>query len=162
MKTLFLEKPECTKKLERILDIKLKKDNNHFILEGEPEEECIAEKIIDALNFGFPFQTAILIKKQNFSIEIISIKNHTRSKNLQRIRARIIGKKGKALKTLTDLTECRFKIKDNHVAILGAPENLHNAEQAIISLVRGTKHANVYSFLEKHHVKPVLDLGLKE
>jgi rRNA processing protein Krr1/Pno1 len=48
------------------------------------------------------------------------------------------------------------------VGIIGDPEYMENAQEAIISIIHGSKHANVYSNLEKHQVKPVVDLGLKE
>ena len=94
--------------------------------------------------------------------EIINIKDHTKRKDLKRIRARIIGKKGKALGTLHQLTKCNFELKDNSVGIIGDPEFIENAQEAIISIIRGSKHSNVYSNLEKHQVKPIVDLGLKE
>jgi len=94
--------------------------------------------------------------------EIINIKEHTNRKDLARIRARIIGTRGKALKTLSDLTECNFEIKENRIGIIGDVENIENAQKAIISIIKGAKHSNIYSFLEKHHPEPIIDLGLKE
>jgi rRNA processing protein Krr1/Pno1 len=94
--------------------------------------------------------------------EIINIKDHTTRKDLGRVRARIIGKSGKTLKTLNTLTQCYFEVKDNCVGIIGDPEYIKNAQEAVIYLIKGSKQSNVYSFLEKHQVKPVFDLGLKE
>ena len=94
--------------------------------------------------------------------EALNIKDYTRRKDLATVRARIIGREGKALRTLLELTKCHFEIKDNQVGIIGEPEYMRNAQEAMISIIRGAKHANVYSFLEKHQVKPVIDLGLKE
>lgn len=149
------------KKLEKILGVKITIQEKEIFIEGEAENEYIAEKIIDAINFGFSISKALLIKKEDFLFEIIDIKNYTRRKDLQRIKARIIGTKGKTLKTLCNLTECNFEIKDNHIGIIGAPECIQNAQEAITSIIRGAKQSNVYSFLEKHRVKPVFDLGLK-
>jgi rRNA processing protein Krr1/Pno1 len=53
-------------------------------------------------------------------------------------------------------------MKNNEVGIIGSPELIKNAGDAVISIIHGSKQANVYSFLEKHHIQPVLDLGLKE
>ena len=49
----------------------------------------------------------------------------------------------------------------NYVSILGHPEEIEKAYEAIIQLIRGSKHANVYKYLEQHRPEPVLDLGLK-
>ncbi len=149
------------KRLERILNVKIRNRGKEVIIEGRSEDEYSAEKVIDALNFGFPFSTAILIKEEGFIFEIINIKDHTKRKDLERIRARIIGTKGKTIQTLHQLTKCNFELKDNYIGIIGDPEHLENAQQAIISIVKGSKQSNVYNLLERHQVKEPIDLGLK-
>ena len=150
------------KKLEKALNVKIINRGKEVFLEGKGEDEYLAEKVIDALDFGFPFSTSLLIKEQDNLLEIISIKDHTKRKDLTNIRARIIGKKGKTLSTLTHLTKCNFEINNNEVGIIGDPEQIYNAQEAIIRLIKGSKQANIYAYLEKHQVRPVEDLGLKE
>ncbi len=166
MKTIICEKlPRIIKnkkKLEEILEIKITNRGKEVTINGKPEKEYLAEKVIDALNFGFPFGTAILIKEEDSIFEIMNIKDYTNRKDLERIRARLIGKKGKTLKTLNQLTKCYFELKENYIGIIGFPEYIKNAQEAVISIIKGTKQSNVYTFLEKHQVKPVVDLGLKE
>lgn len=166
MKTIFSEKIiriiKNRKRLEKILDIKIMNKGKEIFLKGDPENEYIAEKVIDALTFGFPFSIAISIKEQDFLFEIINIKDHTKKKNLERIRARIIGTKGKTLQTLHQLTKCYFELKDNQMGIIGSPENIESSQQAIISIIQGAKQSNVYNFLERYRVKEIIDLGLKE
>jgi ribosomal RNA assembly protein len=153
---------ESKKKLEEFLKVKIKIDKNEISIDGNPEDEFIAEKVIDAIIFGFSISVASSIKNEDFLFEILNIKNYTHRNDLERIRARIIGTGGKTLKTLNELTECNFAMKNNEVGIIGSPELIKNAGDAVISIIRGSKQANVYSFLEKHHIKPILDLGLKE
>ena len=166
MKTIICDKlPRITKnkaRLEKLLNIKITTKGKEVSISGNPEDEYIAEKVIDALNFGFPFSTAMSIKKDDTEFEIINIKDHTKTHNLERVRGRIIGKAGKTLKTISTLSNCHFEIKDNQVGIIGHPEHLKNAQDAIISIAKGTKQSNIYKFLENHHPEPVLDLGLKE
>jgi len=149
------------KQLEKKLKVKITNRGKEVFISGKPEDEYIAEKIIDALNFGFPFSTAMLIKEEDDVFEIISIKDYTKRHGLEKIRARIIGKQGRTLKTLTQLTKCHFELKDNEVGIIGDPEHIKNAQESLISLIKGSKQSNVYKYLEKHQVKPVVDLGLK-
>ena len=52
------------KKLQKILDVEITNRGKEVFIEGKPEDEFIAEGVIEALNFGFPFSTAILIKEQ--------------------------------------------------------------------------------------------------
>lgn len=150
------------KKLEASLDVKIINRGKEISLEGNSLNEYIAEKVIEALDFGFPLSAALLIKDEDFVFEVINIKDHTRRKDLERIRARIIGKKGKTLQTLHNLTNCNFELKDNEVGIIGDAENIENAQQAVVSIIKGAKQSNMYSFLEKHHPQPILDLGLKD
>lgn len=147
--------------LEKRLEIKITFKGKEITIHGSPENEYIAEKVIEALDFGFPFSVALSIKEQDFMFEILNIKDYTKRKDLEKVRARIIGERGKTLRTFLELTKCNFEIKDNRVAIIGDPEYIRNAQEAMISLIHGAKHANVYSFLEKHQIKPVIDLGLK-
>ncbi len=165
MKIIIAEKLprilKSKKKLETDLNVSITNRGKEVSIKGDPQDEYIAEKVIDAINFGFPFQDALSIKKEELMFERINIKDHTKRKDLERIRARIIGKGGKTLKTLCTLTRCFFEIKDNEVGIIGPPEYIKNAQEAIISIIKGSKQTNVYSFLEKRQVKPIIDLGLK-
>ena len=117
------------KKLEQILNVKITNRGKEISISGKPEDEYTAEKVIDAINFGFPFTSAILIKEQGHIFEILKIKDYTRRHDLERVRARIIGKKGKTLQTLSQLTRCDFELKDNKVGIIGDPEFIENARR---------------------------------
>ena len=165
MKIIYSEKlPRILrnkKRLERELNVQITNRGKEVSINGEPKDEYTAEKVIDAINFGFPSSDALTIKKEDFLFERINIKEHTKRKDLERIRARIIGKAGKTLKTLCKLTKCFFELKDNEVGIIGPPECIENAQGAVISIIKGSKQTNVYSFLEKHQPERVLDLGLK-
>lgn len=148
--------------LEKSLNVELTHRGKEFYLNGNAEDEFFARKVIEAINFGFPIETALFIVDKDFVFEVLNIKDYTRRKNLSAVRSRIIGTQGKALAVLSQLTECFFEIKDNQVAIIGDPEYMKTAQEALISLIRGAKHSNVYSYLEKHRPEEFLDLGLKE
>lgn len=150
------------KRLEDKLNVKITNRGREISITGKPVNEHVANLVLDALNFGFEFSIAILIKEEDFLFERINIKDHTKRHDLEIVRARIIGTKGKTLKTLQKLTRCFFEIKDNEVGIIGNAEDIENAEHAIISIIKGAKQSNTYFFLEKHQVKPIFDLGLKE
>lgn len=166
MKILLIEKlPRILynkEKLEKELKIKITNRGKEVSISGKPEDEYIAEKVIDALEFGFSFSDAMLIKKEDFILEILSIKDYTKRDDLKKVRARIIGKEGKTLKVLSDLTDCNFELKDNFVGIIGEPEKIKNAQNAMISLIQGSKQSNVYARLEKLKPEPIVDLGLKK
>ncbi len=166
MKTILSEKlPRILKnkaRLEKKLKIKITNRGKEVYINGKPEDEYLAEKVIEAINFGFPFSIAISIKEEDLEFEILNIKDYTTRRDLNRIRARVIGKSGKTLKTLCQLTKCNFELKDNYIGVIGSPELIENAQEAIISIIKGAKQSNVYAHLEKNQPKPIIDLGLKE
>jgi len=172
MKKIILDNPQKIIKLkyrlERELNVKILMKNDtlkgtsEIYIEGLSQDEYSAEKVIDAINFGFSVKKAILIKKKNLMFEILNIKNYMRGKNIVRIKGRIVGKGGRALMTLSQLSDCYLEINGNQVGIIGDSENIENAQNAIILLIKGSKHANVYAFLERSHPEPILDFGLRE
>lgn len=148
--------------LEKALEIKITNRGKEVFIDGLPLEEYEAEKVIDAINFGFKVDIALRIKERELALEILNIKKFTTRTNLATVRARVIGTKGKTLKTLMELTDCFIEIRNNDIGIIGNPENMKRTQVAITSLIKGSKQSNVYKYLEKHHVQPVVDLGLKE
>jgi KH domain-containing protein len=149
------------KQLEKKLNLKIQIQGKKITLEGKPEDEYLGEKVIEALDFGFPFREALEIKQEMKIFEVIRIKENTKRKELKTIRARIIGKGGKTLKVLTNLTGCAFEIKDNEIGIIGYPEEIQNGKKAIEGIIRGAKQSNIYAYLEKHQINPIEEFGLK-
>lgn len=166
MKTIIIEKIarviKNKKKLEELLNLKITNRGKEVTINGSPEDEYTGTQVIDALNQGFPYSEAISIKTENKILETINIKDYTNKSNLERIRGRVIGQGGKALKTLSDLTDSAMELKDNHVAIIAEPENLERATEALIAIIKGAKHGAVYKELEKNMPMPIHDLGLRE
>jgi len=148
--------------LERELNVKLDIDGKEVSISGEPEDEYIAERVIEALDFGFPFSDALKIKKEDIMFEILNVKECTNKKNFERVRGRIIGKEGKALRTISNLGDCAIELSGNKLGIIGCAENMRPVEEACKLLIKGSKHANVYAYLEGHKPEPIIDLGLKE
>jgi ribosomal RNA assembly protein len=148
--------------LEKELNVTLDINGNEITISGSPEDEYIAERVIEALDFGFPFAAALEIKKEDILFEILNIKECTNQKDFARVRGRVIGKDGKALKTISSLSNCHIELSGNKVGIIGNCENIRTVEEACKILIKGSKHANVYAYLEKHRIEPIADLGLKE
>lgn len=151
------------KLLEKKLNIKFNIIGKKVILEDKQPEEFVAEKVILALNANFPIDEALILLDENFMLEEINIKEITNKADLVRVRARIIGAGGRTLELMEELSDCYFKLNDNTVSIIGSSEEIKNATNALIRLVKGSKQANVYSYLEKQRriVRPE-DLGLKD
>ena len=62
MEKIICEKPnriiKNRKKLEGKLGIKITEKGKEITIHGSPEDEYIAEKVIEALEFGFPFSSS--------------------------------------------------------------------------------------------------------
>ena len=70
------------KKLEKELNVKITNRGKEVFIDGNPENEYTAEKVIEAMNFDFPFDIIMLIKSENFSFEILNIKDYTKRHDL--------------------------------------------------------------------------------
>lgn len=166
MKTMIIDKlPRILKnkkRLEEALKIKITNRGKEVTIDGEAPDEYIAEQVIDALNFGFPYSAAMSIIKEDNLFEIINIKDYTHRLDLKSVRARIIGTSGKTLKTISELSQCHIELKDNLIGIIGPPENIRLTQSAIIKIIQGSKQSNAYLMLEKDKPAPIFDLGLKK
>jgi rRNA processing protein Krr1/Pno1 len=59
--------------------------------------EYLVEKVIVAMEMGFDAEDAVLLKNENFSLEILNVKDYTHRKNLEEypIQNNWYGRKGK-------------------------------------------------------------------
>lgn len=153
MKTIYVKSArkiiQHKKELEDKLKVKITIKGTDISIKGREINEYFASRVLEAIDYPFLVEDALLLKDEDFLFEVIDIKSHTTRKDLDVIKGRIIGQKGKTLKVLSDLTGCEVVVKDNHVAIIGKAEDIEHAQQAIISLIKGSKQGNVYGVLER-------------
>jgi len=153
MKKFNLEKTaqirQNQKELEKKLKVKIILQGRLVTIDGEADDEYFAEKVLMALSMGFKTEEALLLLRDDFMYEEIKIKTVTQRENIEQVRGLVIGREGRVLQTLMALTESYIILHDNTVAIIAPVEHFGNLEHAIESLIRGTKHANVYKFLEE-------------
>jgi ribosomal RNA assembly protein len=157
------------KKVMSRIDVKISlvKDKAHnFLIKGNELDEYLAEKILRAVDFGFDVEDALLLKDEDYVLEFLNIKEHTRRKKLTDVRARVIGTQGKAKRTIEELTGAVIVIHENSVGVIVDCEHLDATVQALTSLIQGSKHGNVFAYLEKQNADIRRldrdDLGLKE
>jgi ribosomal RNA assembly protein len=135
--------------VEKKLSVKITIKGKQAIIEGEPVEEYEALTIIDALDFGFSIKDAIRLTDENVVFRKLPIKQFTTRKNLEEVRGRIIGTEGKTLRAIEEVSGCGVVLHENTVGIIGEAENIEEATTALKSLIKGSKQANVYKFLER-------------
>lgn len=151
--------------IENRIKIKIGFRKGSVVLRGNEVNEFLVEEIIRAIDFGFNADAALLLTSDDFVLEFIVAKEHTRRKNLRDIRARLIGTGGKARKTIEKLTGSEIVINGNTVGIIVDSKHLGAVIQGIESLIQGAKHGNVFAYLEKQNISKRKfdedDLGLK-
>lgn len=168
METLLFSNMKAIKKekelLEKKLNVKIKISSGKLTITGEPIDEYDASQVLEAIDFGFPIDTALELKAPDILLRKLNIKSSTRRKNLHDVRARVIGTERKTLDALENLSDCKIKLKENVIAIIGPAESIEYIITAITNLIRGSKQANVYRYLEKINTlkkEQVNDLGIK-
>ncbi len=143
--------------LERELNVKITVDETGQII-IEPRENTTlnqimkAKEVIEALNYGFDIDTALELKKPNYVLMVVNLRDYIIDKSkinhLIRIRGRIIGEEGRARRTIEELSGAKIAISDKSVAIIGEYENAKAAREAIEMLIQGRQHATVYRRLQ--------------
>ena len=154
---LIGKKGETKRQIEQATKTKLEIDSDEgdIIVHGEDALGMFSTKdIISAIGRGFNPEIALLLLKQDYSFEVISLNDYIKSKSAsQRVKGRVIGAEGKARRVIEELTECNLSVYGKTIAILGPIEHVPLARRAIESLLAGSPHANVYHWLEKQRSK---------
>lgn len=170
MRKILISSPEKIKKalpkIKAKLDIHADVKRDSVTINGEEFNEVTTEKIIQALDFGFELEDAMLLLKDDWDLDYINIKEHTHRKNLEEIRSRIIGTEGKAKRTIETLTDSRIVVHNNRVGIISDTDHMPYLIQGIISLIQGAKHGNVFAYIERQNANlrklSAKDLGLRD
>jgi len=148
--------------LEKRLKVKIEISGRKIEVGGEEYHKYIAEKVIEAMDKNFSIDTALLLQSEDYVFESISIKDYTRKKDIYTVIARVLGKKGRTIQLIGELSNCELTLSDHYVSIIGPAEKIKDALNAVISLVGGAKTSKVYAYLEKARKRPLNeDLGLK-
>ncbi len=141
------------KKIQTALKIKLAIKGNYVQIDGAPENELIVKDVIEAINLGFPIEQALDLKNEEFTFQKIPIKSISKRHDLSQVRARVVGRERGVMQNMEFLTNCDIVLHDNMVGIIGHHEDVKNAAYALKKLIGGSKHANVYMYLEDENAK---------
>lgn len=152
--------------IESRVKVKIGFGKDGVSVKGSELNEYLVEQIIRAIDFGFDIDDALLLLSEEFVLEFIEVKEHTRRKNLKDVRSRIIGRGGKARRTIEKLTGAAIVINGNDIGVIVDADHLNATVQGIEGLIGGSKHGNVFGYLERQGAKIRKgldeDLGLKE
>ncbi len=134
-------------------DVKLDIDSSEGIVCVESENLGIlrAVEVVEAIARGFSPEKAFRIfDDEMIGIEVIDVsKSADTPKELKRILGRVIGKDGKTREAIESLTGADLSIYGKTVSVIGYIDQIQTVRKAVEMLVQGSKHAAVYSFLER-------------
>jgi ribosomal RNA assembly protein len=121
-------------------------------IEGEDTDGFLRGiDVINAINRGFsPERAFTLLDDEDLifdQIDLSQMADNTRQ--LDRLRGRIIGKDGRAREQIEDMTETLISVYGKTIAIIGLADKLKVARTAIDMLLSGVPHETVFSFLDK-------------
>jgi len=121
-------------------------------IEGEdPIAVITAQSVVQAIGRGFSPERAFrLLDDEDMMLDIINLADLTdTTRQLERLRGRIIGKAGTSRAQIEDLTNTEISVHGKTVAIIGLPDQVETARKAVEMLVQGVPHENVYGFLDR-------------
>lgn len=137
------------KDIEKTGGVKLAVGDDSVTVEGEPEKEWVVEKVLEALSYGFHPKKALRLFSDDFFLETIDLGAALRGKGVERYKARIIGTRGRAKRTIEELSGASLAVGADSVAVLGRFDEIHAAKEAVLRLLEGATHSTVYGFMER-------------
>ena len=136
--------------LENKLNISITLRDNELYLEGDNYNEFIAKQVIEAIVRGFSFRDAMLLTKEGYMLRSINLKDFfgTRA-HITRVKARVIGTEGTIKKQIEHSTDSIISIHGSHISIIASYDTMDYATEAIMKIIKGSKHSTVLNYLAK-------------
>ncbi len=149
---LIGSKGSTKRKIQKLTNtiLKINSEEGDVFIEGEAIDVFNCLNVVKAIGRGFNPEIALKLIEDDSSLEIIDLDEFSRNKNdLVRIKSRLIGTEGRARKTIEDLAKVDVSVYGKTVGIIGKTDDVIIARHGVINLLAGSKHGNVYSYLEK-------------
>ncbi len=134
------------KMLQEETGVSLDLENNAVEIDGEPLKTLDAKNVVTAIGRGFSPEKALNLLNDNYYLDIVDISPY--GNNLERIKGRVIGTKGKTREKIESETNTFVSVYGKTIGIIGTYEDVDNARRAIDMLLEGRHHATVYKYLE--------------
>ncbi len=155
---LIGENGEIKHEIERRTQTKITVSSSDGTVIIEPETQYVppinllkAREIVRAISLGFSPEKAFRLLEDDYVLVVIDLKQYVGDSpnHLSRIKGRIIGEKGKARKTIEEMTNTYISVYGTYVAIIGDYESATVAREAIEMLIQGRQHSTVYRYLDR-------------
>jgi len=145
---------EVKKAIEKKLNCKIEiNSEGDVVIKGADGLSLLkAKQIILAMARGFSPEKAMKLLDENIALEIINLQDilGKNKSNIVRQKGRIIGTQGKVREQIEKMTNTLISVYGKTVAIIGPPNNVRIAKEAITMLAEGARHNTVFSFIKKN------------
>ena len=123
-----------------------------------PKEEAMAEgmvglaarDIVKAIARGFSPDRALVLRSEDIYFTVMDIRDYVgkSQKHIKRVRARLIGTKGKTRRIIEELSGAEMSVYGNTVALIGDLDSMDVSKRAVEMILDGSEHRAVYKYLE--------------
>jgi ribosomal RNA assembly protein len=117
-------------------------------IEGPVDGLLKAQNVVHAIGRGFSPKHAFMLLDEEYQLEIITL-NEDNENTRKRLLARIIGRQGQARKNIEKQTNTSISVYGKTVSIIGLPDDIDLARQAVKALLEGKTHGYAYSLMKK-------------
>jgi ribosomal RNA assembly protein len=152
---VIIGKSGSTKReIEEKTGISLRIDSEEGMVTIEAEDPVAvmtATNVVSAINRGFSPERAFqLLEDEDMMLDILDLADLSgTTRQLERLRGRIIGKAGTSRAQIEDMTGTLISVQGKTVAIVGLPDQVETARKAVEMLIQGVPHEHVYAFLDR-------------
>ena len=126
------------------------RNGNEVIIDGDALAEYDASNVIKAFGRGFGIEDACKLLKEGYYFDSIDMKPFFKNeRQIERIKARLIGKEGKAKTYIQSVSGAVIAIYGNTISFVGTLDEITVAKAAISVLIKGGTHSKAYTLMEK-------------
>ncbi len=147
-------KGKIKKELEELTESKISIDSGEgeVLMNGPDSLKLFTLKeVIRSIGRGFNPEMAMLLLKQDYVLEVISLNEYTPDKNhQQRLKGRVIGADGKSREVIERLTDTYICIYGKTISIIGSSLAVMQTRRAVELLLKGSMHSTVFRILETY------------
>lgn len=141
---------QTKKKIEEKCRIKLRIRDDEVEISGDAENIFFAVDVVKAIGRGFSPRKALQLAKDDYALYVISLREALPTeKAIERMKARIIGEKGKIKTEIESATESFVSVYGHTVAVIAKIDTIEYAKEAIYKIIEGAPHSTVLSYLSK-------------
>lgn len=130
------------RKIERVTNTRIT-INEDVEIEGDMFNVMKARDVITAIARGFSPMRAFVLLSKGYELKVISLIGQN-EKTIKRLMARVIGRKGTTRRIIEYESNTNVSVYGKTVSIIGTPESIAIAQEAVEALLAGRKHGSAY------------------